>query len=398
MQFEQERQKTAALVQELAAARQELNTSTAAYGQTLDEGRARSTALASELATAQRENEMQAAQLRKASEETEQLKQVEAANRAQLLVLEWQHAVLAREFTAARQELTTSTAAHRQALDDERARRAALWSELAAAQGKIETQAMQLRKAGEETTQLEQAEATNNSRLLEQEREKTATLTLQTISARQELAASTERNRQALDEERARSAALASQLAEAQREIETQAVQLRKASEDTEQLKQDTERAATDLRRSLQQERDRTETMARNVEFAGRATDMRVGTEVATNSDISGATQVIEVTAMAQPAAVEAQEGPDTIRLITRARTLLAQGNIGAARTVLERAAETGSALASFTLAETYDPAVLSTWQTLGTRGDPKKARELYAKAHAGGFQGAQDRLNALNK
>jgi TPR repeat protein len=83
--------------------------------------------------------------------------------------------------------------------------------------------------------------------------------------------------------------------------------------------------------------------------------------------------------------------------LIVRARALLGQGNIGAARIVLERAAETGSALASFTLAETYDPAILSTWKTFGTRGDAKKARELYAKAQAGGIQYAKDRLDALD-
>jgi len=38
--------------------------------------------------------------------------------------------------------------------------------------------------------------------------------------------------------------------------------------------------------------------------------------------------------------------------LLARASALLGQGNIGAARTVLERAVETGSAQASFMLAE----------------------------------------------
>ena len=36
-----------------------------------------------------------------------------------------------------------------------------------------------------------------------------------------------------------------------------------------------------------------------------------------------------------------------------------------------------GSAQASFMLAETYDPAILSTWGTYGTRGDASKAREV---------------------
>jgi hypothetical protein len=48
--------------------------------------------------------------------------------------------------------------------------------------------------------------------------------------------------------------------------------------------------------------------------------------------------------------------------MIERASGLLAQGNIGAARIVLERAAESGNARASFVLAETYDPVILSAW------------------------------------
>ena len=81
---------------------------------------------------------------------------------------------------------------------------------------------------------------------------------------------------------------------------------------------------------------------------------------------------------------------------MTRASALLNQGNIGAARIVLERAAEFGSAQASFMLAETYDPVILSRWGTCGTLGQPSRARELYTKAQAGGIREAQDRLNAL--
>jgi curved DNA-binding protein CbpA len=87
---------------------------------------------------------------------------------------------------------------------------------------------------------------------------------------------------------------------------------------------------------------------------------------------------------------------PQATRLMARAGVLLGQGNIGPARTVLERAAELGSAAALFVLAETYDPALLSAWGTLGTQGDLGKAQELYAKAFASGVQEAKDRLNAL--
>ena len=225
-----------------------------------------------------------------------------------------------------------------------------------------------------------------------------AALAQEAAAARQELTASTDKHGRALDEERARTAALASELATAQRENEMQASQLRKASEETVQLRQATESSITDLRQSLQQERDRTEAMARDIGSARRTIDVRVTPEATADSDISRAAQVIELAATAKPAAADVQGIAEATRLIVRARALLRQGNISAARIVLERAAETGSALASFTLAETYDPVILSTWGTYGTRGDTTKARELYAKARAGGIQDAKDRLDELDR
>ena len=64
----------------------------------------------------------------------------------------------------------------------------------------------------------------------------------------------------------------------------------------------------------------------------------------------------------------------------------------------LRLAAESGNARASFMLAETYDPAILSAWGTYGTRGEAAKAREHYAKAHAGGIREAKDRFGALRQ
>jgi hypothetical protein len=89
---------------------------------------------------------------------------------------------------------------------------------------------------------------------------------------------------------------------------------------------------------------------------------------------------------------------PELPRLMSRASLLLAQGDIGAARIVLERAAETGSAPALFALAETFDPAVLSAWGTVGTQGDAARAGDLYAKALAGGVAAAKDRLATLRR
>ena len=92
-------------------------------------------------------------------------------------------------------------------------------------------------------------------------------------------------------------------------------------------------------------------------------------------------------TVAARPTPPEAPGDPELARLISRASLLLSQGNIGTARIVLERAAETGSASALFMLAETYDPTTLAAWGTFGTQGDVAKARELYAKAFVSAFR-----------
>jgi hypothetical protein len=83
-------------------------------------------------------------------------------------------------------------------------------------------------------------------------------------------------------------------------------------------------------------------------------------------------------------------------KLVARARGLLARGDVGSARILLERAAERGSAQANFALAETYDPLILVKWGTFGTRGDKTKAQELYTRAEAGGNKEAKQRLDTL--
>ena len=101
-------------------------------------------------------------------------------------------------------------------------------------------------------------------------------------------------------------------------------------------------------------------------------------------------------TMAARPAMAQTTADPEAARLVVRASLLLEQGNIGAARSMLDRAVELASAQALFVLAETYDPRVLSARQTFGTQIDSAKARELYAKALARGIRDAQERLDAL--
>jgi hypothetical protein len=291
---------------------------------------------------------------------------------------------VAQEAAQVKQAVEPAAPEARQSLEKEQ-RSEVLANELAEARRAIDGLNLQL-----------QAGSVNSAQLLGQEREKTAALVQDATAARQELTASTVQHRHALEEERTRSAALASELAMARREIETQVALLRKAADEAAQLKQAAERSMAELRQSLQQERDRSEARARDLETVRRTIEGRVTPERAANSQSAQVTQAAEAAATEQPAAAEAQGSPEATRLIARARVLLGQGNIGAARIVLERAAETGSAQASFMLAETYDPVILSAWGTYGTRGEATKARELYAKAHAGGIQEAKDRVNAL--
>jgi hypothetical protein len=171
---------------------------------------------------------------------------------------------------------------------------------------------------------------------------------------------------------------------------------LRQAGREAEQLRKAAESAAAELRQYQQRERDRTEAMARDRDAARRTAVARARPQPSTGNPALPAAQSTEMAAVRQPAASETKGSPEAARLIARASALLGQGDIGAARIVLERASDTGSARASFMLAETYDPAVLAAWGTYGTRGEVTRARDLYAKAHAGGIQEARNRLNAL--
>ena len=393
--LEREREKTAAFAREAAAARQAMIASSAQQRQALDEERLRRAALWSELAAAQHNLATQAAQSRNADDQIVTIRQLEAANSEQSLEQQRKKAAaLAQEAAAARQELTESTAQHQKALEEERARNATLASELAAARRELEIQISQLHKVSDKTGQTPEAAEIAHSP--EQERHKAAALA-EAAAARQELTANAAKHRQAIDEERALRDALSGELATAQREVDTRAAQLRKANDETRQIKQAAESAMAELRHSLQQERRKTEALARDL-AASRRTPGAGDTPEPGAIQISKTPQAGKAIAPTQAAAAEARGGPEATRLIARASALLSQGNIGAARTVLERAADAGSAQASFMLAETYDPSILSAWGTHGTRGEVAKARELYARAHAGGIQEAKDRLNAVRQ
>ncbi|SFJ41058.1 hypothetical protein SAMN05216304_107246 [Bosea sp. OK403] len=393
--LEQEQQKAAALA-EAEAARRQLTATMAQQHQMLEQERARGAALANQLLAARQETDALTAQLRKVVGETAQLKQSEAARSAQLLQQEQQKAtVLSTEADAARQALATATLQHRQALEQERARGAALANQLAVARQDSEALAAQLRKAVSETAQFKQAETARNAQILQLEQQKAAALA-EVEAVRQALTATGAEQRQALAEERARGVALANQVSTARQDNEALEAQLRKAQDEAGQSRRAAETTIAELRQTLQQERDRAAAMTSESRAARFGVSGPAATEPLAISQDSRLPQEVAVVEAEQPAVAEAHVSQEAMRLIARAGALLGQGDIGSARIVLERAIEMGSARASFMLAETYDPRILSAWGTYGTRGEVTRARELYVKAQAGGIQEAKDRVGAL--
>jgi hypothetical protein len=90
--------------------------------------------------------------------------------------------------------------------------------------------------------------------------------------------------------------------------------------------------------------------------------------------------------------------GAETLAaLMTRAKGLLALGDIAAARLLLERAANARDAPAAFLLAQTYDPSVFRTRDTRSITPDPLMARDWYRKASSFGSAEAQQRLTQLH-
>ncbi len=164
------------------------------------------------------------------------------------------------------------------------------------------------------------------------------------------------------------------------------------------------ERARTqDLERQLaarqviapEHDRDVTLSLSDTAATTMHSTDSRA-TPLVTNDKPTVPAATMPAPILDRPAVEEFPGNSEAPRLMARAGLLLSQGNVGAARIVLDRVAESGSASALFALAETYDPIMLAAWGTVGTQGDAAKARQLYAKALAGGVGEAGDRLKAL--
>ncbi len=103
---------------------------------------------------------------------------------------------------------------------------------------------------------------------------------------------------------------------------------------------------------------------------------------------VSAASQQVDTAFVEQPAAEPARAsaapalGHDEIAgLVERGKSYLLDGDIAAARLLLQRAAEAGSAEAALALGSSFDPHVIARLGAIGVTSDPRKAREWYEKA-----------------
>jgi hypothetical protein len=97
------------------------------------------------------------------------------------------------------------------------------------------------------------------------------------------------------------------------------------------------------------------------------------------------------------PAPAQRQLGREEITvLLNRGKHLIANGDLAAARLVLQRAAEANDAEAALALAATYDPIVLRELKVYGLTADAAMARAWYQRARELGSAAARQRLEML--
>jgi hypothetical protein len=97
------------------------------------------------------------------------------------------------------------------------------------------------------------------------------------------------------------------------------------------------------------------------------------------------------------PSVLSAEARAQAERMLANGLKQLDQGNIGAARMFLQRAAEEGSGEAALKLAETFDPAMLARVAPLAIKSaDIKEAKRWYEKARELGAPEAEVRLGRL--
>ena len=103
----------------------------------------------------------------------------------------------------------------------------------------------------------------------------------------------------------------------------------------------------------------------------------------------------IEDAAVAQPVSLSLSSD-EIAMLLKRGKDAFSTGDLAAARLLLRRAAEAGSAEAALALGATFDPLVIRRLGAIGAAPDPAQARQWYQKAVALGSATASQPLAQL--
>jgi hypothetical protein len=127
------------------------------------------------------------------------------------------------------------------------------------------------------------------------------------------------------------------------------------------------------------------------------ATPSREEIQNAYQSAVQNRAPVAVAPSAAAPSGSVRRLDPDELAtLMTRAKGLLAAGDIPPARLLLERAADAAEPSAALMLAQTYDPAVLGTQDARNIVPDIEMARTWYQRAVQLGSAEAQRRLSQM--
>lgn len=449
--LQQESERTARLEQDLTAARQNVESQTALL--------VKANEAKEEMSQRSRAAEASAADLtqlmQKERERADTLAQDLSLTRSAIYAYQAQTALLAKpsEGPSRLKAAAGGDAVELQKfLQQERDRTGRLEQALEAAQRDIDAQTALAAKASDEVVRLTQAAkagAAEQIRSIQKEHERADALAQDLSMARSKIYAyeaqaakaseeaaqhkQTEASEvaslgQSLQRERERAEQLARDLAKAGRDLDAQTERASKASEEVLRIKQAGERDSAELRGLLQRERERAEGLETEIALARLDNGAFVAKHPSPASQpattgkamrepfAAPARQIQDQPVQEKPAQdkqvqdqaivarspgdarVNPDEAVQVARLIARASLLLEQGDIGAARIVLEHVAGMGSAQAIFVLAETYDPLILPSLGTYGTHGDATRARDLYARAEAGGIKEAKARFEALRR
>ena len=428
--LQQERERSAQLEKDLGAARRDVATQTALASKANEKA-----------SQAKGQAESDAAALRKSlQQERERAAQLDkdlAAARSDAKTAQASNA--SSDAAKLKQVADTRSAGLKEALQKEHERAEALARDLSTARAAVYAYEAQAGKASDQVAEAKQAgedSVTDLRKSLQHEQARTARLEQDLAAARRDVDAQTALVAQAredaaqskqaagngtaelkrsLQKEHDRAEELAQNLSMVHTAVYTYEVQARMANDQAARA-QSTSDSAAELRKLLLQEQARSAQLEQNLAASRR--DVATALVAKASAEAAQLKQAAERKPKGVPAASgvatpvnhapaaaarsnatpDPQGAAEVTRLVARASLLLGQGDIGSARIVLERAAETGNAQASFALAETYDPLILRKWGAYGTLGDAAKARDLYASAQAGGVKEAKERFDALRR